>query len=98
MPQPDLFVLALEEWRGRASKPFPGLEPGTAELLLSWAARGHGWQPTHELHRVGCLNTDCNTTGCHMRPNVARMWLMNALLAGMLRVGQSCQSAAVTYG
>ncbi len=54
MPQPDLFVLAVEGWRGRDSKPFPGLETATAEMLLSWVARRHGWQPTPKLHRVGC--------------------------------------------
>ncbi len=67
LPQPDLFVCALEEWRGRASKPFPGLDPDTAALLLGWAARGHSWQPTPQLHKVGCQalpeHASCRTMG-----------------------------------
>lgn len=51
-PQPDLFVCALEEWRSRGYKPFPGLDPDKAALLLGWAASGHGWKPTPQLHKV----------------------------------------------
>ncbi len=82
VPQPDLFVCALEEWRDRASKPFPGLDTDTAALLLEWAARGHGWQHTARLHKARCKApvTPCSPMGLRAGRRAVRCDLAHGTL------------------